>query len=89
MLRRLQSRHPIDLPRGKWGRAKIAVAIFAPLVALFVALPFAISPLAAIYQDWSAGFLIPPSLLLVVAGVGTLALVLAIGAIKGKPGWDR
>ena len=89
MLRRLQSRHPIDLPRGKWRHVKVMVAVFGGLAALAVLIPFAISPLGAIYADWQAGFTVPPALLLTVAGIGTLILVLAIGAIKGKPGWDR
>ena len=83
MLRRLQSRHEIDLPYGKWGRAKPILFVIATLAVLFVILPFLVSPLAAASES------VRRAAVLIGAGVGTLLLVLLVTGLRGKPGWQR
>lgn len=83
MLQRLRSRHPIDLPAGKWGHAKPILAVLGTLAVLFVVLPLLLSPLVA------AGASFRRALFLIAAGVGTLVLVLLITGVRGKFGWQR
>jgi hypothetical protein len=83
MLRKLRSRHPIDLPRGKWGRAKPILAVLGTLAILFVLIPLLLSPLLA------ARVSIPRAAILIGAGFGTLVFVLVLGGIRGKSGWQR
>lgn len=83
MLQKLRSRHPIDLPNGKWGRAKPILGVLAAIAVLFVFIPLLVSPLVA------ASASLRNAIVLLGAGIGTLVLVLVIGGIRGKTGWQR
>lgn len=83
MLQKLRSRHPIDLPRGAWGHKRAILAILGTIAVLFVIIPFLVSPLVSLSADATK------ALLLLAAGIGTLVLVLFVGGVKGKFGWDR
>lgn len=83
MLQKLRSRHPVDLPYGKWGIAKPILMVLAGIAVLFVIIPLLLSPLAA------ASVSIRKVLVLLVASLGTLVLVLVVAGIRGKYGWQR
>lgn len=83
MLRRLQSRHPIDLPRGAWTHKKAILLVLGGIAALFVVIPLGLSPLVAL----SASMM--PVVIAIGAGFGTLVLVLVVFGARGKFGWQR
>jgi len=83
MLQKLRSRHAIDLPYDGFGRKKGILAILGGIAALFVLLPLALSPLAALAESSRR------ALILVAAGMGTLVFVLLVAGIRGKYGWKR
>ena len=83
MLQKLRSRHPIDLPQGHWTHKRGILMVLGGTAVLFVLLPFALSPLVALSESSRK------AMLAVAAGVGTLLLVLFVGGLRGKFGWDR
>lgn len=83
MLQKLRSRHPVDLPYGKWGRAMPILMVLAGIAVLFVVIPFLLSPLAA------ASVSLRKVIVLLGAGLGTLVLVLVLAGIRGKYAWQR
>jgi hypothetical protein len=83
MLQKLRSRHPIDLPRGHWAHKRKFLGVLGILAVLFVIVPLLLSPLVALSAS------VPRVAIAVAAGVGTLVLVLLVGGVRGKTGWDR
>lgn len=89
MLQKLRSRHPIDLPAEGFGHKKAILAVLGGIAVLFILVPFLLSPLAALYRGLQDGQALPRALLAIAAGVGTLVLVILLGAARGKSGWRR
>lgn len=83
VLRRLRSRHPVDLPYEGFGRRTPTLAILGLLAVLFVIVPFLVSPLAAANES------IRRTAIAIAAAFGTLFLVLAVAGARGKFGWQR
>lgn len=83
MLQKLRSRHGVDLPYSGFGTKKGILAVLGGLAALFVVIPFLLSPLAAADES------VRKAAILMAAGLGTLVFVLLVAGIKGKFGWQR
>lgn len=83
MLQKLRSREGVDLPYEGFGRRRPTLAILGGIFALFVLVPFLLSPLANLRSEMRA------TVLVIGAGFGALLLVLLIGGAKGKFGWQR
>lgn len=83
VLRKLRSRHPVDLPYKGFGRRWPTLAILGFLAVLFVIVPFLVSPLV------SASDSVRRTAIAIGAAFGTLFLVLAIAGARGKYGWQR
>lgn len=83
MLRRLRSRHPVDLPYQGFGRRRPTLAILGGLAVLFVVIPFLVSPLV------SASDSVRKTAIAIAAAFGTLFLVLLVTGARGKFGWQR
>ena len=83
MLQKLRSRHAIDLPYSGFGMKKGILAVLGGILVLFVLLPLALSPLAALSQS------VPKAAIAIAAGFGALLLVLLLAGIRGKFGWQR
>ena len=84
MLQKLRSRHTIDLPAEGFGRKRGILAVLGGLFALFVAIPFLLSPIASLLR-LGATF----TVVAVGAAVAALLFVLIVTGIRGKPGWNR
>lgn len=89
MLQKLRSRHPIDLPAEGFGHKKGILAVLGGIAVLFVLVPFLLSPLAALYRGMRAESGVLPVGIAIAAGLAVLALVLLVGAARGKTGWNR
>lgn len=83
MLQKLRSREGVDLPYEGFGRRSPTFVILGGIFALFVLVPFLLSPLANLRTEMRA------TVLVIGAGFGALLLVLLIGGVKGKFGWQR
>ena len=83
MLQKLRSRESVDLPYEGFGRRRPTLVILGGIFALFVLVPFLLSPLLNLRAELRA------TVLAVGAGFGALLLVILIGGAKGKFGWRR
>jgi hypothetical protein len=83
MLQKLRSRHGVDLPYSGFGTKKGILTVLGGIAALFVIIPFLLSPLAAANES------VRRAAILIGAGVGTLVFVLLVAGIRGKFGWQR
>ncbi|MEA3201491.1 MAG: hypothetical protein QOE90_2919 [Thermoplasmata archaeon] len=81
MLQKLRSRHSIDLPVERWGRRRPTLAIIGILAVVFLLLPLLIALISGAARVTRAEG--------IAAAVGLLLLVLIVGALRGKPGWNR
>lgn len=86
MLDKLRSRHPVDLPAGRWGTKRMILVILGGIAAFFVLAPLGLSILGGLTEG---GRLNKGAVISIGAGVGFLLVVLVVGGIRGKPGWER
>lgn len=85
MLQKLRSRHSIDLPVERWGRRRPTLAIIGLIAVLFLVVPLLLALLSGFYD----GGLQVTRAKAIAAGIGLLLLVLIVGGLRGKPGWNR
>lgn len=83
MLQRLRSRHAIDLPFGGFSLKKGILVILGGIAALFVVLPFLLSPLVSLSARSRR------TVIAIGASFAVLILVLLVAGIRGKFGWQR
>jgi hypothetical protein len=85
MLQKLRSRHTIDLPAESWGRRRPTLAILGLVAVLFLLVPLVVALVSGFYD----GGVQVTRAEGIAAGVGLLLLVLVVGGLRGKPGWNR
>ena len=83
VLRRLRSRHGVDLPYSGFGVRRPTLAILGLIAVLFVIVPLLVSPLAAANES------VRRTAIAIAAAFGTLFLVLLVAGARGKFGWQR
>lgn len=86
MIRKLRSRHPVDLPYDGFGRKKGILFVLGSLLALFVLIPLALALYGGLTED---GALDVSTGVAIAAAVGALLVVLAFAGLRGKVGWQR
>lgn len=82
MLQKLRSRHPVDVPAEGFGTKKGILAVLGGLLLLFVLVPLLLALVAALGLDRGV-------LLAIGVAFALVVVVLALGAARGKPGWER
>lgn len=87
MLKKLRSREPLDLPVEGWKKRTPTLAILGVIAVVFLFVPFLLALVVGVF-DPDTGFRLSRAQA-VAAGVGTLLLVLLLGGLLGKPGWQR
>jgi len=84
MLKKLRSRHGIDLPYQGFGSRKLFLAVIAGMALLFIAVPLVLSPIAEIVGDNGTKRLVA-----IVVPFVIFAFIMVTVSITGKVGAER